>query len=163
MVLTETMNLHANHIGAIRTNKEQLKQEFNVGIFITRRRRGEYQEVDITGTTTDIRRVKKALQIVVDNSEFDRQEYLDRKRRRELGTHKKEFKAPIIAKSIKKTNSNPFALLEGLDEVENSNYCAPGVPGAPSDSELVSDYEIQFPTIKYDPNVSWGDMSDDDE
>jgi hypothetical protein len=166
MVLTETMNFHANHIGAIRTNKEQLKLEFNVGIDITRRRRGEYQDIDITGATTDIRRVKKALQIVVDNAEFDRQEYLERKRRRESGKPKKEFKTPAIAKSIKKPNSNPFALLEGLDEAENSSYSGQGdqgVPGALSDTDLVSEYEIQFPTIKYDPNVSWGDMSDDDE
>ena len=55
MVFTESLNIHANHIGAIRINKEQLKNDFNVEINITRRRFGEYQEVDITGPTKDIR------------------------------------------------------------------------------------------------------------
>ena len=102
MVLTETMNVHANHIGAIRTNKEQLKAEFNVDIHITRRRRGEYQEVDIIGHTTSIRSVKTAIQVVVDNAEFDRQEFLERKRRRDLGKPKKEFKTRVIVKTVKK-------------------------------------------------------------
>ena len=37
MVLTETINYHTNHLGAIRTNKDRLKYECNVGIVITKK------------------------------------------------------------------------------------------------------------------------------
>jgi hypothetical protein len=153
MVLTETMNYHATHIGAIRTNKERIKSEFNVGINITRRRYGEYQEVDITGSTKDIRNCKKTLQCVVEQAEDDYQEYLTRKRRREDMKPKQEFKLPKKFAIKKKPNTNPFAALEFLECIE----------GLSKDVEE-SSYEKSFPPIStYDPNVSWGDMSDDEE
>jgi hypothetical protein len=157
MVLKETMNYHANHIGAIRTNKEYLNAKFNVGIYITLRRFGEYQEVDITGNTKDIREVKKELQNVVDKAEFDYQEYLVRKRSRK---DKSKFKLPETSflfkkvESKKKSNMNQFALLEGLDEAEYTGKCD-GV-------EESSSYDIVNSVTAYDPNVSWGDMSDDE-
>jgi hypothetical protein len=150
MVLTESMNYHTNLIGAIRTNKERLKSALNVGINITRRRFGEYQEVDITGSTKDIRACKKALQGVVEQAEFDYQEYLDRKMRRNKQKPKKEFTLPTQIVTNKKVNTNSFAALEGLAEAE-------------VEAEALS-YEKSFPTLStYDPNVSWGDMSDDEE
>ena len=79
MVFTETINYHANHIGAIRTNKELLKQIYNVGIVITKNRFGNYQEVDITGSTKDIKSVKKHLQEIVDVAEYEYQQYRKRK------------------------------------------------------------------------------------
>ena len=163
MVLTESLSFHANHVGAIRTNKEQLKTMHNVEIDITRRRFGEYQEIDITGSTKDISNCKKAFEIVVKQAEIDYQDYLERKRHRRGNDikHKKEFKVPeVIEGNKKRPNANPFAALEGLDEqdeqdeVENSYDV---------DSEDVT-YEKSFPVLStYDPNVSWGDMSDDEE
>jgi hypothetical protein len=144
MVLTETMNYHANHVGAIRTNKERLKGEYGVDISITRRRFGEYQEVDIMGTTKSIREVKQALQDVVDKAEFDYQEFLERKRRRESTRPRKEFKFPSQIVTTKKLNINPFAALEDLDENESVFY------------------DKEYPILINEHNVSWGDLSDDE-
>ena len=150
MVFTESLNIHANHIGAIRINKEQLKNEFNVEINITRRRFGEYQEVDITGPTKDIRNCKNAFEIVVDQAEIDYQDYLERGRRRRRNEIKepKKFKIPeLIDCHKKRTNANPFAALDCLDE----------------EDELEKSYEQSFPKLStYDANISWGDMSDDE-
>ena len=144
MTITETMNYHANHVGAIRTNKEDLKATFNVDIIITRRRYGDYQEVDIMGGSKDIRSVKKKLQIIVDKAEFDYKEYLDRKRKRESSRHRHEFKFPKQIVTIKK-NNNPFAALEDLEENEPITY------------------EAEIPITNFNTNVSWGDLSDDDD
>ena len=61
---------------------------------------------------------------------------------------RKEFKVSVQKEKKKRANVNPFAALEGLVEAkaleENS-------------------YEQSFPQLStYDPNVSWGDMSDDE-
>mgnify|MGYP001424860140 CR=1 FL=1 len=159
MVLTETQNYHANYIGAIRTNKEHLKKKYNVDINITRRRFGEFQEVDITGYTKDIREVKKALQCVVEKAEFDYQEYLDRRRGRDA---KFKFKAPESSikstkKPEKKKPRNPFALLEGLDDddvEEDSTYV---------EEESPCETETNSSSSTYNPNISWADMCDDEE
>jgi hypothetical protein len=160
MVLTESLSFHANHIGAIRTNKEQLKDVYNVDIDITRRRFGEYQEIDITGSTKDIRNCKKAFEIVVEQAEIDYQDYLDRKIRRRGNEikQKKEFKVPeMIEGNKKRANTNPFAALEGLDE-EDEDENSYEVDGEDKP------YMESFPVLStYDPNVSWGDMSDDEE
>ena len=159
MVLTESLSFHANHIGAIRTNKEQMKTMFNVDIDITRRRFAEYQEIDITGSTKDISNCKKAFEIVVEQADIDYQDYLERKRHRRGNgiKHKKEFKVPeVIEGNKKRANANPFAALEGLDEqyeVEKSYDVY---------SEDVT-YEKSFPALStYDTNVSWGDMNDEE-
>ena len=102
MVLTETINYHANHIGAIRTHKEHLKVAYNVDIDITRRRFGEYQEVDITGSTKDIRACKTSLQYVAEQAEVDYQDYLERKRGRDSMKPKRKFKLPTLIVSKQK-------------------------------------------------------------
>jgi hypothetical protein len=139
MVLTETINYHANHIGAIRTNKDFLSQNHNVSIVITRKRWGEYQEVDITGFQKDIRNVKKDLIFVVEQAESDYQEYLERKRKRarHKGQNSHQVKLPVVDE--KKTKpKNMFALLNDVED-EGS-------------------YQEDFPDIGYDPTKSWGDQ-----
>ena len=67
MVLTESINYHVNHIGAIRINKDRLIDEFNVGIVITSRRFGAYQNVDICGYSKNIKEVKQKLNEIQQN------------------------------------------------------------------------------------------------
>jgi hypothetical protein len=161
MVLTDTMNYHANHIGAIQTHKEHLKTIYNVDIHITRRRFGEYQEVDITGSTNDIRACKTALKYVAEEAEFAYQEYLERKRRRDTIKPKREFKLPTQIVSKKRVNANPFSALEGLDEEAEARE-EEGREESGEEAEAES-YEQSFPSLyTYDPNISWGDMSDDE-
>jgi len=67
-----------------------------------------------------------------------------------------QFKLPEMVKSNKKrANENPFAALEELDGAETKH-----------DAEVQGEqnsYEESFPTLTtYNPNVSWGDMSDDE-
>lgn len=151
MVVTESMNYHVNYIGAIRTHKEHFKTLHKVLIDITKRRFGEYQEVDIIGSTKDIRECKQSLQFVVKQAEIDYHDYSLRKRKRQTIKSKKSFKFPELVETKKKVNANPFASLEGLEELE-----------AQSVKEI--SYENNFPVIsKYDPNVSWGDISEDEE
>lgn len=139
MVLTETINYHANHIGAIRTNKDFLSQNHNVSIVITRKRWGEYQEVDITGFQKDIRNVKKDLIFVVEQAESDYQEYLERKRKRTRHKGQNPHKVKLQVVAEKKTKpKNMFALLNDVED-EGS-------------------YQEDFPDIGYDPTKSWGDQ-----
>jgi len=140
MVLTETINYHANHIGAIRTNKDFLSQNHNVSIVITRKRWGEYQEVDITGFQKNIRNVKKDLALVVEQAENDYQDYLERKRKRTR--HKEQqnpqyVKLPVVAEKKTKTKN----MFELLNEVEDETT-----------------YQEEFPEIGYDSTKSWGDQ-----
>lgn len=140
MVLTETVNYHANHIGAIRTNKDFLSQNHNVSIVITRKRWGEYQEVEITGFQKDIRNVKKDLTLVVEQAEYDYQEYLERKRRRNRYREQQKsnhVKLPIVSEKREK----PKNMFELLNEVEDENT-----------------YQEEFPELGYDPTKSWGDQ-----
>ena len=140
MVLTETNNYHANHIGAIRNNKEALEEEFNVSITITRRRFGEYQEVDISGYSKDIRKAKKTLQGIVDQAEIDYQEYRERKRRRNRPKHCGDFKRPSVEKPKTEKKGNMFEL---LNEAEDETI-----------------YQQEYPVLSnvYNPNLSWGDQ-----
>ena len=144
MVLTETNNYHANHIGAIRNNKESLEEYFNVSIIITRRRFGEYQEVDISGYSKDILEATKILQGIVDQAEIDYQEYKKRKQKRHRSKKTySEFKIDTIEQPKKQKSKNMFEL---LNEVENL--------------EEEIQYDSEFPEIinEYKPNVSWGDQ-----
>jgi uncharacterized protein (DUF2235 family) len=157
MVLTEKQNYHANYIGAIRTNKENLKKIYNVDINITRHRFGEFQEVNITGYTKDIKNVKKALQCVVEKANVDYQEYLDRRRGRKA---KFKFKEPESSdkrtKKPGKKQGNPFAVLEDLEDVEeDSNIYI--------EEEIICETETNSSSSTYNPNISWADMSDDEE
>jgi hypothetical protein len=144
MVLTETVNYHANHMGAIRTNKDRLKYEFNVDIKITRTRFGEYQEVEIIGYTKDIKIVKQKLQAIVDISEYEYKQYRlrEKARRRE----ERHIEIPVISCSpqiplYKKKSNNPFEALNGLDE--NNEY--------PELTEVIS---------SSNESMCWGDMID---
>lgn len=149
MVFTESINYHTNHIGAIQTNKEDMKFVFNVDIDITRRRFGEYQEVEITGSMKDISNCKKSLKKVIDKSEIDYKDYINRKKRRKGMKHKKQFIYPIKNVIKNKANTNPFAVLETLDDSK--------------DEDNSESYDNIFPILStYNPNVSWGDMSDDE-
>lgn len=141
MVLTETNNYKVNHLGAIRNNKESLEFEFNVSIIITRRRFGEYQEVDIEGCSKDILEAKKTLQCIVDQAEIDYQEWRERKRRRNRAkSSNTEFKLESLEKPKKEKKGNMFELLNSVDD-ETS-------------------YQIEYPEIsnEYNPNISWGDQ-----
>ena len=149
MVFTESINYHATHIGAIQTNKEEMNIVYNVGIYITRRRFGEYQEVEITGSIKDISNCKKSLEKVVEKAEIDYQDYMDRKKRRKGMKPKKLFKCPIKNVIKKKYHTNPFAALEEIDESK--------------DEGKSESYNNIFPILStYNSNVSWGDMSDDE-
>ena len=121
MVLTETVNYHANHMGAIRTNKDRLKYEFNVDIKITRTRFGEYQSVDITGYTKDIKIVKQKLQEIINIAEYEYQQYRLREKARRWEGRKFEMLVNSSSSQIplpKKKSNNPFEVLNGLDDKE---------------------------------------------
>lgn len=157
MVLTETINYHANHIGAIRTNKDRLKSEFNVDIIITRNRFGEYQAVDITGYTKDIKSVKKTLQEIVDIAEYEYNQYRDRKKGRQWANRKKynsnDLQQSRLEPTFKKKYTNPFEVLNNLDDnVDNT-----------SNKEYDNEYP-KLPDVISSSNVSmsWADMMDDD-
>jgi len=150
MVFTETISYHANYIGTIRTNKEFLKQTYNVGIVITKNRFGNYQEVDITGSTKDIKSVKKHLQEIVDVAEYEYQEFRKRKgkmRRNAIGKSSKlsDLRIPNIKLNIKKS-SNPFEILNELDN--GYEYCEEFPPLTNPVEE-----ESKYP-------ISWADMMD---
>jgi hypothetical protein len=141
MVLTETNNYHVNHIGSIRNNKEGLEAEFNVSITITRKRFGEYQEVEISGYSKDMREAKKTLQCIVDQAEIDLQEFRERKRRRNRSKYSNSnFKLKTVEKPKKEKKENMFEL---LNEVEDETK-----------------YHIEYPEISnvYNPNLSWGEQ-----
>lgn len=82
MTITQTSNYKIIHIGAIRNNKDLLNESYNVDIKITRKRFGEYQEVEITGLNSQIKKVLKELNIIVEQSQQDYIEYQERKRMR---------------------------------------------------------------------------------
>ena len=126
MVLTETINYHTNHLGAIRTNKDRLKYECNVGIVITKNRFGEYQEVDITGYTKDIKIVKQKLQEIIYIAEYEYKQFrLRYKARRRIQMQKyssSKLQLPKLQIPLsKKKYSNPFEVLNNLDDDGSSS------------------------------------------
>ena len=153
MVLTETVNYHTNHIGAIRTNKDRLKYEFNVGIVITKNRFGEYQAVDITGYTKDIKSVKKTLQEIVDIAEYEYQQYRLRYKARRWVERQKYSSSKLQLPTLqiplsKKKYSNPFEVLNNLD-----------------DGSSATQYENEYPELptgisSSNASMSWGDIMD---
>lgn len=161
MVLTETINFHANHVGAIRTNKDRLKQEYNVDIVITRNRFGEYQEVDIIGYSKNIKTVKQKLQEIIDIAEYEYNQYCDRKKERHWANRKKFNSNDFYTSKLnsnscnKKKYSNPFDVLAVDEDLDQNN-----------------DYENEFPKlpnictnqidINTNTKISWADMSDDE-
>lgn len=158
MVLTETINYHTNHVGAIRNNKDRLKDEFNVDIVITKNRFGEYQEVDIIGCSKSIKIVKQKLKNIVDIAQYEYNQFRDRKKERIWSKRKKNSsndfqQTSLVYTSKKKENySNPFYALavdEELNQTNDNKY-----------TELPNIY-IDSTSTSYN-NVSWGDMSDDE-
>ena len=182
MVLTETINYHANQIGAIRTNKDYLNEVYDVDIKITRRRFGEYQEVDIIGSNKNIRLVKQKLQEIVEIADYEYQQYKERKKGRQWAKRQqynfhKENESKIIPQQ-KKKNSNLFSALV-VDEDENFHPYNIDFP------ELKSVYTNTKPLVHtstkpvvntitkplvhtptkpvVNTSISWADMSDDEE
>ena len=142
MVLTESINYHVNHIGAIRTNIDNISNKYNVAIVITRERSGEYQKVNITGFQMDFRNVKKELTFVVEQAENDWQDYLKRKEKRNRNKQYQMVKhVKLSSVTEKKTKSNN--MFELLNELEDETV-----------------YQEEFPEIVYDPSKSWGDQID---
>jgi len=147
MVLTESCNYNANHIGAIRTFKEDINVTYNVKIDITRNMigspSGTLQVVNITGALSDISKVKNKLTSIVYQADQDYQQYKKRKNARPQSPKKSinlnNLRPPEITIK-KKQSSNPFYL---LDE---------------SDGE--SDGESENLSNEYNPNLSWGDQEE---
>jgi hypothetical protein len=156
MVLTESINYHVNHIGAIRINKDRLIDEFNVGIVITSRRFGAYQNVDIFGYSKNIKEVKQKLNEIVKIAEYEYNQYRERKKDRHRtyrykSNYNNQQQNPKLTTAIShKKYHNPFDALtvdEDLDECNVSNV-SNGV------------YELQDSTKNV--KISWADMVDDD-
>ena len=155
MVFTESIDYHANHIGAIRINKDRLIGECNVDIEITEKRFGEYQTIEISGNSKNIRDVKKKLNEIIEIASYEYQQFRQRKKDRQRAS--KQFNPSDIKKNrlikCKQTKQyhNPFDVL-AVDEDLND--------------EIVNDYNSEYPKLLKKcstSNVSWGDMCDDDE
>ena len=176
MVLTESCKYHATHIGAIRTFKEDLKETYNVKIHITNKLigspSGTLQEVTITGSLINITKVKNKLTNIVSQAEYDYQEYRKRKNSR-IQSSKKNINLSDLNISkvsvIKKKSTNPFYILEGLDEDDNDSSSDESIElinvdnGDNGDTcidvlkESCKDLEL---SDGYDPSLSWGDQLD---
>jgi len=166
MVLTESVDIHANHIGAIKINKDRLMEEYNVFIKVMRgerdpnlkeKRQGGYHKVEISGYNKDIRNVIKRLNEIVDIAILEYNEYRRRKQDRQRAFRQKfntfdseQTNSMIKHIKIKKKPSNPFDVL-AIDEDLNQN----------------NEYDNKFPELQNicassNSKVSWGDMIDDE-
>ena len=155
MVFTESMDYHVNHIGSIRINKDRLMDEHNVDIVITRKRFGEYQTIDISGSSKNISNVKKQLNEIIEIASYEYNEFRQRKKDRQRSLKQKfntidyGLKNSLNKSKTIKQNRNPFDAL-AVDEDLND--------------EIVNVYNNEYPILlKTTSNVSWADMSDDDE
>ena len=155
MVFTESIDYHANHIGAIRINKDRLIGECNVDIEITEKRFGEYQTIEISGNSKNIREVKNKLNEIIEIASYEYQQFRQRKKDRQRAS--KQFNPSDIKKNrlikYKQTKQyhNPFDVL-GVDEDLND--------------ETDNEYNSKYPKLLKKcstSNVSWDDMSDDNE
>jgi len=154
MVFTESIDYHANHIGAIRINKDRLIGECNVDIEITEKRFGEYQTIEISGNSKNIREVKNKLNEIIEIASYEYQQFRQRKQNRNRTS--KQFNPSDIKQNrlIKhkqtKQYHNPFDVL-GVDEDLND--------------ETDNEYNSEYPKLLkkcLTSNISWGDMSDDE-
>jgi len=155
MVFTESMDYHVNHIGSIRINKDRLMDEHNVDIVITRKRFGEYQTIDISGSSKNISNVKKQLNEIIEIASYEYNEFRQRKKDRQRSLKQKfntidyGLKNSLNKSKTIKQNRNPFDAL-AVDEDLND--------------EIVNVYNNEYPILlNTKSNVSWADMSDDDE
>ena len=155
MVFTESMDYHVNHIGSIRINKDRLMDEHNIDIVITRKRFGEYQTIDISGSSKNISNVKKQLNEIIEIASYEYNEFRQRKKDRQRSLKQKfntidyGLKNSLNKSKTIKQNRNPFDAL-AVDEDLND--------------EIVNVYNNEYPILlNTKSNVSWADMSDDDE
>ena len=70
-MFTESHNFSNQHIGAIKNNRNNISQQYNVEIKITGKRFGQYQEIEITGFSKDIRSAITALNFVSEQADND--------------------------------------------------------------------------------------------
>ena len=152
---TEYINYHMNHIGAIRINKDRLINEYNVYIDIDQKKRfGEYQTIEVSGYSKNIREVKKKLNEIIEIATYEYNEFRQRKKNRHRTS--KQFNPSDIKENrlIKhkqtKQYHNPFEVL-AVDEDLND--------------EIDNEYNSEYPKLskKFSTSiVSWGDMTDDE-
>ena len=156
MVFTESIDYHANHIGAIRINKDRLIGECNVDIEITEKRFGEYQTIEISGNSKNISEVKKKLNEIIEIASYEYNQFRQRKKDRYRAS-KQQFnpldfkKNRLIEYKQTKQYHNPFDVL-AVDEDLND--------------EIDKEYNSEYPKLLKKcstSNISWGDMCDDDE
>ena len=121
-MFTESHNFSNQHIGAIKNNRNNISQQYNVEIKITGKRFGQYQEIEITGFSKDIRSAITALNFVAEQADNDFLEYKQRcKKRSKSNKVTPHHSRPKVEKEKPKTTINPFALLNIEDEDEDSS------------------------------------------
>ena len=156
MVLTESIDYHANYIGAIRINKDRLMDECNVDIVITQKRFGEYQTIDISGYSKDMRNVKNKLNEIIEIAAYEYNQFRERKKDRKrnfkqkFNTNKFGITNSSIKTKTQKQKRNPFDDLAVDEDLNN---------------EIVNDYNNEYPELPNTcatSNLSWADMSDDE-
>ena len=150
-----------------------LKETYNVKIHITNKLigspSGTLQEVNITGSLINITNVKNKLTNIVLLAEYDYQAYRKRKNSR-IQSSKKNINLSDLNISkvsvIKKKSTNPFYILEGLDEDDNDSSSDESIELINVDNgdtcidvlkESCKDLEL---SEGYDPSLSWGDQLD---
>jgi len=144
-MLTESHNFSNQHIGAIKNNRDNICQQYNVKIKITGKRFGQYQEVEITGFSKDIRNSLSALNLIAEQADNDFRDYKERSRRRKKSNKVSPSRQPIRVEQVKpkpKTSVNPFAMLQ-IDDCDEDS----------SDSDSGEDFE-EISNIK----LCWADM-----
>ena len=158
-MLTETHNFSNQHIGAIKNNRHNIGEQYNVEIKITGKRFGEYQEVEITGFSKDIRKSIAALNLVAEQADNDFRDYRERSRRRRKNNKvSSEYHSSKVETVKPKTSANPFAMLhiddsdqedEHHDEIQSEVTTIDGS----SSSDSGEDFE-EISNIK----LCWADM-----
>ena len=157
-MLTETHNFSNQHIGAIKNNRHNIGEQYNVEIKITGKRFGEYQEVEITGFSKDIRKSIAALNLVAEQADNDFRDYRERSRRRRKNNKVSPAYQVSKVETIKpKTSANPFAMLQiddsdNEDQVDESQSEVTTIDDS-SSSDSGEDFE-EITSIK----LCWADM-----
>lgn len=148
-MLTESHNFSNQHIGAIKNNRDNIGEQYNVEIKITGKRFGHYQEVEITGFSKDIRKALTALNLVAEQADNDFLEYKQRcKKRRKSNKVSPHLTRHKVEKEKPKTSINPFALLHIEDDEDVGD-----VGEEDSSSDSGEDFE-EISNMK----LCWADM-----
>lgn len=157
MTITQTTNYKIIHIGAIRNNKDLLNESYNVDIKITRKRFGEYQEVEITGLNSQIKKVLKELNIIVEQSQQDYIEYQQRKsmRRKTYSQHtKKSVGASSASVRPKKKHISKKTNLFAALQVDEDDGIQEKLNEMATETEESDDDDTEFNINK----ISWADL-----